>query len=100
MAAGPALVLMALCEVCWLDEHARWQPESMDETGNITMRFVGADVPDKVNTGTVEICCECGGITVCGIYEYKDPSKVWFTSSGESPEFEFGLDHDIGDDLL
>lgn len=61
----------------------------MDETGNILLRLVGVEVPQKVNTGEVDVCCMCGAITVCGIYEFKDPDKVYFTSdTSESFELE------------
>jgi hypothetical protein len=99
MAGGPVLVPLAVCEECWLIDHSHWQPESMDENGNITMRLLGVDVPEAVVTGSVEICCECGGITVCGIYALKDPSAVYFSRSDEPPQFELGL-QDYGEDFL
>lgn len=55
----------------------------MDETGNILLKLVGVEVPQKVNTGEVEVCCMCGAITICGIYEFKDPTKVYFSSDTE-----------------
>ena len=48
---------MAICESCYLEDHTRWEPESMDENGTILMKLVGVDVPDKVNTESVETCC-------------------------------------------
>lgn len=62
----------------------------MDETGNILLKLVGVEVPQKVNTGEVDICCMCGAITVCGIYEFKDPEKVYFTNETEN-EFELEM---------
>lgn len=68
----------------------------MDETGSLLLKLVGVDVPQKVNTGEVEVCCMCGAITVCGIYEFKDPEKVYF--SGDTDEAfeleitEYGFD--------
>ncbi len=32
MAAKPAQLPYAICEMCWLDEHARWEPESIGRT--------------------------------------------------------------------
>lgn len=62
----------------------------MDDTGNILLKLVGVEVPQKVNTGEVEVCCMCGAITVCGIYEFKDPEKVYFTGDTES-DFELEI---------
>ena len=100
MSESAALTPMAVCESCWLLDHARWEPESMDDTGNILMKLVGVDVPEKVNTGEVEVCCMCGGLTICGIYEFKDPTKVYFTD-GTAAGFEMEItesDLDLGDD--
>jgi hypothetical protein len=64
----------------------------MDDTGNVLMRLVGVDVPTKVNTDQVDVCCMCGSLTVSGIYEFKDPSKVYFADGeGEAPEFELEM---------
>jgi len=71
---------VALCEACWLKDHARWEPESMDSKGDILMRLTGVDVPVKVNTGAVEVCTNCGNITVAGIFEMQDPKVVFFTT--------------------
>ena len=71
----------------------------MDDTGNILMRLVGVDVPVKVNNGTVEVCCMCGGLSISGIYEMKDPEAVYFTDNGDNsyelelPEFDLGEDY-------
>lgn len=102
MSSGPVLKPMAVCESCWLLDHARWEPESMDNTGNILMKLVGVDVPEKVNTGEVEVCCMCGGLTICGIYEFKDPEKVYFTDENKN-EYElemqdFGFEEDMNEE--
>lgn len=44
------------------------------------MRLTGVDVPVKVNTGAVEVCSNCGNITVAGIFEMQDPKVVFFTT--------------------
>lgn len=44
------------------------------------MRLTGVDVPVKVNTGAVEVCTNCGNITVAGIFEMQDPKIVFFTT--------------------
>jgi hypothetical protein len=93
------VVAMAVCESCYLVDHVRWQPESMDNTGSVMMRLVGVDVPIKINSGSVEVCCMCGGITISGIYEFKDPSDVLFDDDG-TDKFEIELPQfDLGDDL-
>jgi hypothetical protein len=91
---------LPMCEDCWLNDHSRWEPESINDEGSVIMKLMGVDVPHKVNTGEVEVCCMCGGLTVSGIYEFKDPSKVLFSDSSEiSQGFEieineYGLDGD------
>lgn len=73
MAAEPLYVPTPVCEVCWLIEHTIWEPESVDENGKVLMRLIGVDVPEKVNTDSVDVCSACGAITVAGIYELRDP---------------------------
>ena len=48
------------------------------------MRLTGVDVPVKVNTGAVEVCTNCGNITVAGIFEMQDPKIVFFTTDNTS----------------
>ena len=74
---------MALCELCFLDDHTRWEPESMDDQGQIMMRLVSVEVPEKVNTESVETCCMCGAITVAGIFEMMNPLEVYFLEDNE-----------------
>lgn len=76
MAAEPMQVPVPLCETCWLIDHTRWEPESMNSAGQILMRLTGVDVPEKVNTESVEVCGLCGSITVAGIYDMYDPAAV------------------------
>ena len=86
MSAEPVSYPVPICEVCWLKEHARWEPESVDSTGNILMRLSGVDVPNKVNNGAVDVCIECGKITVSGIYDLRDPRTV-VNSNHPEPTF-------------
>lgn len=94
-----SLTAMAVCESCFLIDHTRWEPESMDSMGVIMMKLVGVDVPIKINNGTVEVCCMCGGLTISGIYEFKHPDDVMFEDNGDNkyelelPEFD--LDEDF-----
>lgn len=100
MAGRPVAAPHAVCEKCWLEDHTRWEPESIDQTGNILMRLTGVDVPQKLNTGTVEVCSLCGCITVSGIYEYIDPKAVFYADEDEmEEEFIFNLD-DSDDDFF
>jgi hypothetical protein len=91
MAAEPVISPFPVCEVCWMESHAKWEPESMDKTGRILMRLKGVEVPNKVNNGSVEICAMCGAVTVAGIYELKLTSEVYFDGK-EGTDFELNLD--------
>lgn len=82
--ASTSVMAMAVCESCFLSDHTRWEPESMDQTGSIIMKLIGVDVPIKVNNGSVEVCCTCGGLTVSGIYELKSKDEVDFTDDGNN----------------
>lgn len=89
MSSEPVLSLLAVCEVCWLKEHSKWEPESVDNTGTILMRLTGVDVPQKLNEGGVEVCCKCGAITISGIFELTDPNIIYFTDENVKKTFEF-----------
>ena len=91
MAAKPALLPLAVCEMCWLDEHARWEPESMNEVGSILMKLAGVDSPEIFKPGSVEICCMCGVVTIAGIYEMKDPLTAYFLGEETNKDFEFNF---------
>lgn len=58
-----------ICEACWVEQNSSWEPHSMDNQGNILMRLKDVQVPNKYNTGTVEICRTCNKVTIAGIYE-------------------------------
>ena len=80
MSAERVLSPLPTCEACWLKSHTQWEPESCDDDGNILMRLKGVDVPQKYNTQSVEVCSQCGNITVSGIYELRDPQGDIFTN--------------------
>ena len=82
---------MALCELCWMEEHSKWEPQSVNEDGNILVKLVGVDMPEIVNTGSVEVCCMCGSVTIAGIYELKNQEEVYFTDDEFSKDFEFNF---------
>lgn len=73
---------MPVCEACWIKDHVSWEPESIDDNGNILMRLKSVDVPKKINTGTVESCSVCNKITVSGIFEFRDPQVVMYPATG------------------
>jgi hypothetical protein len=93
MAAEPVISPMAICESCWLEEHTKWEPESVDEKGKILMRLKGVDVPEKVNNGNVEVCVICGGITVAGIFEFKLVDDLYYTGGMFEETVELSLDN-------
>jgi hypothetical protein len=90
MAAEPVISPVPICESCWMENHARWEPESMDKTGRILMRLKGVDVPNKVNSGSVEVCAMCGSVTIAGIFEMKLTSEMYFLEQ-QSPDFELNI---------
>lgn len=81
----------------------------MDDNGRILMRLTGVDVPQKINNDSVDVCAECGAITVAGIYELRNPEDVPYMAEEdislgyyEDPtQFTFSLlpesDNDDGD---
>ncbi len=60
MAAEPVISPVPICEACWMENHARWEPESMDKTGRIIMRLKGVDVPIKLTMDLLKsaLCVE------------------------------------------
>ena len=86
-----------VCEKCWLHVHTHWEPESVNDTGDILFRLKGVDVPIKYNTGQVETCCECGEITVSGIFDQTEnrlfrnnlEGKKGFGLAQEGPDADY-----------
>lgn len=60
--------LVPICERCWIDENSVWEPDSVDEKGNIITRLVSVNVPIQLAPGAVNECITCGRVTVVGIY--------------------------------
>lgn len=54
----------------------------MDQDGNILMKLVSVEVPDKKNTSEPDTCSRCGNLTISGIYKMSDPSVLFFSSEG------------------
>lgn len=101
MSDDPVLVPVAVCEVCWLLDHSRWEPHSMDADGKVLMRLLGIDVPEKVNDGSVETCSICGSVTIAGIYEFRDKTAINYLDNDDTindQAMELGMD-DFGDDV-
>lgn len=92
MAAEPMMTPTAVCEDCWLTDHLRWEPESMNEDGIILMKLAGVEVPEKRNDGVVEICGVCGSITIAGIYEFRDVSTLISLDDEDENENEYIFD--------
>ena len=98
MPAEQARRLMPICEACFIEDHTRWEPESMDETGSVMMKLVGIDVPKKINIDSDETCCMCGVITIAGIFEMFKPSEVYFSEDSDiDNNFEMSLGEPLGD---
>ena len=85
----PVFIPVALCEVCWLIDHTSWEPESMNEEGQIIMRLTGVEVPEKINNDSVDVCAICGSITVSGIYEIRNKESVNFLESEDNSDPKF-----------
>lgn len=64
----------------------------MDDDGNILMRLKDVDVPIKFNVGTVEICSECGKVTIAGIYDIPPTKRIGFSGVDTLHETETGED--------
>ena len=68
----------------------------MNAEGQVIMRLTGVDVPEKVNTDSVDVCALCGSITVAGIYDMYDPAAVDYVKDDEdlftSESTQFVLD--------
>lgn len=72
----PEEIAVPMCEVCYLIENTFWEPESVDSYGQVVMRLTEIIIPPKVNTNKLEVCEECGGITIAGIYELKTVKEL------------------------
>lgn len=98
MSAKPIVSPQPVCEQCWLKEHARWEPHSMDDHGNIKMQLAGIDVPQKINTGSVESCYVCGKITIAGIFDIQEQKIVFTTEDGLSDSEDNEINDYYGED--
>lgn len=83
-----------VCEKCWLETHSRWEPQSVGQDGNVLMKLVGVSVPHKLNTGSVEVCAECGGITIAGIFDIRHEERELLSYGEEvhSDAYDYGYE--------
>lgn len=77
MSTEPVQSPVPICEACYVKKNAQWEPESIDEKGNILMRLKGVPTPAKYNLNNVETCSECGSITIVGIYQFTEPEVLF-----------------------
>jgi hypothetical protein len=84
-------VPVALCERCWLSDNTKWEPESIDMTGNILLRLVGVNTPTKLCSGNVDVCGMCGSITIAGIYDLREKDDLPFYEDSIGDSFEINV---------
>ena len=68
------------CEMCYIAENSRWEAESVGEDGSLVSKLVAVAVPLKLSPGSINVCCECGELTIAGIYVEKDEDQVQYAS--------------------
>lgn len=73
MSAEPLQSPVPVCEACYIKKHSKWEPESVDDKGNILMRLKGVPTPRQYELGVVETCHKCDSVTICGIYDLVEP---------------------------
>lgn len=64
------------CEVCWIEENSKWEPDSVSDDGKLIARLTGIALPMNPEVGSVNICCTCGNMTVVGIYVEKFEDEI------------------------
>lgn len=77
MSAEPVKSPIPICEACYIKEKAEWEPQSIDDHGNILMKFKGIPSPKRYNFDSVETCEQCGSLTISGIFKFVDPDVVF-----------------------
>lgn len=82
------MVPMPVCEICWILDHTRWEPESIGEDGNVLVKLVGIDTPDIISSGSTDVCSICGGITIAGIYELKEEANLSYKDDEEYDSYD------------
>ena len=79
--------LVPLCERCWIEENSVWEPDSVDEKGNIITRLISVQVPIQLSPGAVNECFTCGRVTVVGIYVSLDEIDG-YEDTGSQDEYD------------
>jgi hypothetical protein len=57
---------------------ACWEPESVGEDGSIISKLLAVTVPNEISTGQINVCAQCGDITVVGIYAEMEEDDVQY----------------------
>ena len=68
------------CEVCYIKENSRWEADSVGPDGSLISKLIAVAVPLKLSPGSINVCCDCGEITVAGIYVEKDEDSAQYDS--------------------
>jgi hypothetical protein len=55
-----------------------WEPESVGEDGSIISKLLAVTVPNEISTGQINVCAQCGDITVVGIYAEMEEDDVQY----------------------
>jgi hypothetical protein len=55
-----------------------WEPESVGEDGSIISKLLAVTVPDEISTGQINVCAQCGDITVVGIYAEMEEDDIQY----------------------
>jgi hypothetical protein len=79
------------CEVCYIAENSKWEPESVGDDGSLVSKLIAIAVPLRLSPGSVHACCTCGELTIAGIFTEKDEDEISF-NSGPLEEEEIGND--------
>jgi hypothetical protein len=66
------------CERCFVDENSAWEPESVGDDGSIISKLLSVTVPLELVTGEINVCCDCGEITVIGIYVEREKNEITY----------------------
>jgi hypothetical protein len=66
------------CEKCYLEENTQWEPESVGDDGSLVSKLIAVSVPLEIKTGKINVCAQCGDITVVGIYAEMEEDSVQY----------------------
>jgi hypothetical protein len=66
------------CEKCYLEENCQWEPESVGDDGSLVSKLIAVAVPLEIKTGKINVCAQCGDITVIGIYAEMEEDSVQY----------------------